>query len=147
MAYVYTCGGCGRQYTVYEEGEYICDCGTRYRYPAVMESKARYAEVGPVLMDSSSHSFKRARHSRRSFHHRHVGAAECPMAKASLLCAILSIPFFGILAPPALIFGFAARLMIANPRYRYTGDGMAVAGIIVATLSLAAWSVWFISLF
>jgi len=38
-------------------------------------------------------------------------------------------------------------LMIANPRYRYTGDGTAVAGIIVATLSLAAWSVWFISLF
>jgi predicted amidohydrolase len=68
-------------------------------------------------------------------------ADECPLAQASLLCALLSVPFFGVLAFPALILGFAARSMIANPKYRYTGDGVAGAGIIIATISLAAGAV------
>ena len=148
MAYIHTCQSCGRQYTVYKEGSYICDCGALYQYPAISAPKAKYAATAPVCIDASSRSFKRSeRHGRNAYHLHRIRVEECPLAKASLVCAILSIPFFGLLALPALIFGFGARVMIASPKYHYVGNGTATAGIVVATLSVAAWAVYFLAVF
>ncbi len=141
MAYIHTCQNCGRQYTVYKEGAYICDCGALYQYPAISAPKARYAATAPVCLDASSRSFKRSERSRREFYHpHHLRVEECPLAKASLLCAILSIPFFGLPALPGLVFGFGARVMIANPKYHYIGNGTATAGIVVSTISITVWA-------
>jgi hypothetical protein len=57
---------------------------------------------------------------------------------------VLSIPFFAIPAIPALIFGFAARMLIASPKNHYKGDAIAIAGIALATVSLSAWGMWLI---
>ena len=148
MAFIYTCQQCGKQYTVYEEGDYICDCGTRFHYPSATSSiTANYIATAPLFIDSSSRSLKRhIKFNQNPRHHiKKVKVEDCPLAKISLICAFLSLPFFGILAIPALLLGFAARIMISNPKYRYTGDGVAIAGIVVATISLSAWGVWLIT--
>ena len=143
MAYIYTCEECGRQYTVYQNGEYICDCGAVFEYPvATSGAKSNYAAIAPVFTDSSSRWVKK-----NSFISRHGARAllrkkQCPLATVSLIMAVLSVPLFGVFALPALIFGVAARILIADRKYRYYGDGTAVAGIIIATLSLAGWGVW-----
>ena len=147
MGFIYTCHQCGKQYTVYEEGDYICDCGDLFHFPAATSSiTANYVATAPVFLDSSSRSVKKHIRYKRSFrpHIVHAKIEDCPLAKASLICAFLSLPFFGILALPALILGFAARMMISNPKYRYTGDGVAIAGIIIATVSLSVWGVWLV---
>ena len=148
MAFIYTCQQCSKQYTVYEEGDYICDCGDRFHYPSATSSiTANYVATAPLFLDSSSRSVKRHIQFNRSFrpHITKVKIEDCPLAKASLICAFLSLPFFGILALPALLLGFAARMMISNPKYRYTGDGVAIAGIIIATISISAWGMWLIT--
>ena len=145
MDYIYTCQNCGKQYTVYEEGDYICDCGTQFHYPVATSSiTAEYTATMPQFLDSSSRSVRRHIHYNRhhTSTHRHLKIKDCPLAKASLIAALLSLPFFGITALPALLLGIAARIMISNPKYRYTGDGMAIAGMIVATISIASWGVW-----
>jgi hypothetical protein len=142
MGYIYTCQQCGKQYTVYEEGDYICNCGDRFHYPSATSSiTANYIAEAPAFLDSSSRSIKRQIHYNRSFrpYITKVPIEDCPLAKASLICALLSLPFFGILALPSLLLGFSARVMISNPNPRYTGDGIAVAGIIIATISSPAW--------
>jgi len=53
--------------------------------------------------------------------------------------------FFGITSLPALILGFAARMMIADPYYNYKGEGMALGGIILAILGCIGWGLWFLS--
>ncbi len=145
MTFIYTCQQCGKQYTVYEEGDYICDCGDRFHYPsAISNLTTNYTATAPLFLDSSSRSVKRHiqfKHSLRP-HITKVQIKDCPLAKASLICAFLSLPFFGILAIPALLLGFAARIMISNPRYRYTGDGVAIAALIIATISLSGWGMW-----
>lgn len=148
MAYIYTCNICGRQYTVYEEGNFICDCGDRFHYPSATSAiTSNYVATAPKFIDSSSRSVKRQIQFNNHFrpHIKKVRIEDCPLAKASLICALLSLPFFGILAIPALLIGFAARIMISDPRYRYAGDGTAIAGIIVATISLSGWGVWLIT--
>ena len=149
MAYIYTCTVCGRQYSVYEESDYICDCGDRFHYPSATSSiTANYATTALQFIDTSSGSLKRHIQYNNHFrpHIKKVNIEDCPLAKASLICALLSLPLFGILALPSLILGFAARIMIGNPRYRYTGDGIAIAGIIVSTISLSAWGVWLLTI-
>ena len=149
MAYIYTCRYCRQQYTVYEDGDYVCECGSSFHYPvAAPVLRANFTVAEPVYIDSSSKSVKK----NTKYHYSNIGSkgiakqTECPLAKGSLICAVLSVLFFGILAPPALIMGFAARMMIADKRYHYTGDTIALSGIVIGTLSFAAWSVWFISL-
>jgi hypothetical protein len=149
MAYIYSCGNCNAQYTVYEEGDYVCKCGNTFHYPVmapVMQSNLSATDA--VYMDSSSRSMKRSTkyHNIHSRAYSFTGGSECPLARGSLICAVLSLLFFGILAPPALIMGFAARVMIADKRYHYTGDSVALSGIIIATISFSAWGIWFISL-
>lgn len=150
MAYIYTCQHCSKQYTVYEEGDYVCECGSQFHYPAVAAAlQANLTVADPIFMDSSSKSIKR--NTKYIYHNtRSRGIAkttECPLAKGSLICGVLSLLFFGVLAPPALIMGFAARMMIADKRYHYSGDNIALTGIIIATISFSCWAVWFISLF
>ena len=145
MAYIYTCQYCSKQYTVYEDGDYVCECGGSFHYPATPTLQANLTVADPVYIDSSSKSVKRS----TKYHYSSKGISkhtECPLARGSLICAVLSVLFFGVLAPPALIMGFAARMMIADKRYHYTGDTIALSGIVIATVSFAAWSVWFISL-
>ena len=149
MAYIYTCQHCSKHYTVYAEGDYVCECGNLFHYPAGIPSvQANLTCAEPVYIDSSSKSMKRSTtYHYNSTHSRGIAkATECPLAKGSLICAILSLLFFGVLAPPALIMGFAARLMISDRRYHYTGDNIALSGIVIATISFTAWGVWFISL-
>ena len=149
MAYIYSCQYCQKQYTVYAEGDYVCECGNLFRYPAAAPVlQAHLTTVEPAYIDSSSKSLKRSTKYHYSSTQSRGGAktTECPLAKGSLICAILSLFFFGILAPPALIMGFAARLMIADRQYHYTGDNIALIGIVIATLSFAAWGIWLISL-
>ena len=141
MEFIYTCQQCGKQYTIYEEGDYICGCGNRFHYPSATSCiTANYVATPPVFIGSETGSFKK----HIQFHQdiRDAQIEDCPLAKISLICAFLSIPFFGILAIPALILGFAARMMISTPKYRYTGDGIAIAGIVIATISLSAWGIW-----
>ena len=149
MAYIYSCNSCNAQYTVYEEGDYICKCGKTFHYPIMAPAmQANFTASDAIYTDSSSRSMKRS----TKYHYNHTQSrifsrqSECPLAKGSLICAVLSLLFFGVLAPPALIMGFAARMMIADKRYHYTGDTVALSGIIIGTVSFAAWSVWFISL-
>ena len=149
MAYIYTCQCCTKQYTVYEEGDYVCNCGRQFHYPAVAPAlHANLTVAEPIYMDSSSKSVKRS----IKYHYNNTksrGIArtfECPLARGSLICAVLSLPFFGVLAPPALIMGFAARMMIADKSYHYTGDLVALTAIIIATISFSAWGIWFITL-
>ena len=144
MAYIHTCPKCSKQYTVYYDGEYICDCGECFEYPARSKhSKRKYRQTMPTYLDSSSRSM--IRKSRHVYHRNWSGKMptnDCPVAKGALIFAILSLVSFGILAPPALIMGFAARNLIADKRYRYTGDGLAIAAIIIGTISLICWGVW-----
>ena len=147
MSRLYTCPFCGRQYSIYQEGDYICDCGSRFHHPGVMEpsvKSAGYTAAMPMYIDSSSRSVKRhTRHNRRMRPRKaRIKNIDCPLAKASLICAVLSIPFFGIPAIPALLFGFAARMLIASLKNHYKGDGVAIAGIAVATVSLSGWGMW-----
>ena len=149
MAYIYTCQHCNKQYTVYAEGDYVCGCGNLFHYPAGMPvSQANLTIAEPIYIDSSSKSLKRnTKYHYNGTHSRGIAkTTECPLAKGSLICAVLSLIFFGVLAPPALIMGFAARLMISDRRYHYTGDNIALTGIVIATLSFTAWGVWFITL-
>ena len=143
MAYIYTCQDCGRQYTVYQDGEYVCDCGGVFQYPvATSGSKAGYATTAPVFIDSSSRSVRKGNYIKRRVGRSLLRKKQCPLATVSLIMAVLSIPLFGVLALPALVLGVAARIMIADRRYCYYGDGTAVAGIILATLALAGWGFW-----
>lgn len=147
MSYIYTCQRCRKQYMVYEEGEYICECGRLFHYPSVAGSwKAHLSGSVSAYPDIPRHGQALSSKTRRGNGRGFSPSSECPLAKSSLICAILSIIFFGVLAPPALIMGFAARMMIADKSYHYTGDNIALTGIIIATLSFAAWSLWYISL-
>ncbi|MCK5844423.1 MAG: DUF4190 domain-containing protein [Victivallales bacterium] len=148
MAYIYTCQECGRQYTVYQDGEYVCDCGDIFQYPvATSGEKAGYATTAPIFIDSSSRGVRRDSYISRRSGRSLLRKKQCPLATVSLLLAVLSVPLFGVFALPALIFGVAARIMIADRRYSYYGDGTAVAGIVIATLALAGWSVWVFKMF
>ncbi len=148
MSYIYTCQKCSKQYMVDEEGEYICGCGRVFHYPSASSSwKAHLSGSAASFADSSSASIIRTGTHTNRRHHRHSHQlSECPLAKSSLICALLSILFFGVLAPPALIMGFAARMMIADKSYHYSGENLALWGIAIATISLSVWTVWFITL-
>ena len=142
----YRCPNCGREYTVAFEGDYICECGVCFHFPAAAPvGSANYALTVPGYLDSSSRSVRRhmryARNSNVGRMKKMPALVDCPLGKASLICAFLSLPFFGIPAIPGLILGFAARIMISNPKYRYKGDGIAVAGIITSIISLSLWAV------
>ncbi|NOY75875.1 MAG: DUF4190 domain-containing protein [Kiritimatiellaeota bacterium] len=148
MAYIYTCQECGRQYSVYQDGEYVCDCGCLFEYPvATAGANAGYATAAPVFIDSSSRGVKRDSYIAHRGGRALLKKKQCPLATVSLIMAVLSIPLFGVLALPALIFGVAARIMIADRRFRYYGDGTAVAGIVIATFAIAGWAVWVFRLF
>jgi hypothetical protein len=148
MAYIYTCQNCSRQYTVFEDGEYICECGRTFQYPAVMsQTRANLTAAVPSYIDSSSRSVRRSVKFHTTTRSRSIARqTECPLAKGALICAIISLFSFGVLSLPAMIMGFAARMMIADKRYHYTGDTAALSGIIIATISFSIWTVWFITL-
>ena len=39
MANIYTCPTCSRRYTIYLDGDYICECGNVFAYPPVLSSE------------------------------------------------------------------------------------------------------------
>jgi hypothetical protein len=59
------------------------------------------------------------------------------MAIASLVCSLVAIPLFGIPAILGIIFGFVARSQIRKSNGSQTGDGMALAGIIIGFVFVA----------
>jgi hypothetical protein len=115
-------------------------------YPPLLASeKANFIALNPAYVDSSSRSVKRTTQPDRR---RHIhGAKDCPLARASLICGIIGLLFFGITSLPGLVFGIAAKLMIADPYYNYKGDVLAMSGVLVSLLGAIAWGVWFISRF
>ena len=146
MASVYTCPYCRRRYTIYRDGDYLCDCGRVFFYPPLLSSeKANFIALNPAFVDSASQSVRRTSQpdSRRHAH----GAKDCPLARASLICGIIGLLFFGITSLPGLVLGIAAKLMIADPYYNYKGDTIAMSGMITSLLGTIAWGVWFISRF
>jgi hypothetical protein len=146
MASVYTCPYCHRRYTIYRDGDYLCDCGRVFFYPPLLASeKANFIALNPAFVDSSSQSVKRTSppDSRRRSHR----AQDCPLARASLICGIVGLLFFGITSLPGVILGIAAKLMIADPYYNYKGDHLAMLGVITSLLGAIVWGVWFISRF
>lgn len=36
MASIYTCPDCRRRYTIYDDGDYLCECGRIFAYPPVL---------------------------------------------------------------------------------------------------------------
>lgn len=36
MASIYTCPACRRRYTIYKDGDYICECGNVFCYPPLL---------------------------------------------------------------------------------------------------------------
>jgi len=69
----------------------------------------------------------------------------CPLAVWSLILGILSVitcgPFTGI---PAIICGHLARSKIKMEPETLTGDGMALAGLIMGYFSVVAFIIFFI---
>jgi len=140
MSYIHTCPNCSKQYTVYYDGEYICECGSTFEYPKISKKKKQRHSPSTYYMDSPSRSIVRKTRSRYAYNN--VLVEECPLAKGAFIMALLSVVSFGLLAPPALILGFAARTMIADKRYRYTGDNLAIGAIIISTISMICWGMW-----
>lgn len=65
-----------------------------------------------------------------------------PMAITSLVLAIVGLSAcFGVLAPLAIPFGHVALRQIARSRGRQQGRGLAIAGLVLGYLALAAWVV------
>lgn len=149
MSYIYTCNSCTKQYTVYTEGEYICDCGNMFHYPSIAPIlKYNLSKNEPKFNDSATQSVQITKkiHDKNYKSRCFTTKRECPLAKTSLICAILSVIFFGILALPALIMGLFARILIADKKYHYSGDGIAISAILLSVISFAGWGSWFISL-
>jgi len=145
MASIYTCPYCRRRYTIYHEGDYLCDCGRIFFYPPLLASeKANFVTLSPTYLDSASKSVRRTFRASDSARRR-AGGRDCPLARASLICGILGLLFFGITSLPGLLLGIAGRIMIADPYYHYRGEGMALTGIVLSVVGAIAWSVWFCS--
>jgi hypothetical protein len=142
MASVYTCPYCHRRYTIYRDGDYLCDCGRVFFYPPLLSSeKANFIALAPAYADSASRSVRRtapAESRRRTAR----GAVDCPLARISLICGLLGVVFFGITSLPGLVLGIAAKLMIADPYYNYKGDGLALGGIFSSLLGIIVWGLW-----
>ena len=39
MASIYTCQTCRRRFTIYRDGDYLCDCGKVFSYPPVLSTE------------------------------------------------------------------------------------------------------------
>ena len=63
------------------------------------------------------------------------------MSRRSLL-AVGSLCFGMILGLVALILGLNARRQIAESQGRLTGDGMAIAGIVLGIVDIAFWALF-----
>ena len=143
MAYIHTCKYCSKQYTVYYDGEYICECGAVFQYPVNPKKERHHHSLSTYYMDSPSRSIKRR--TKTHYSHKLMLVEECPLAKGAFIMALLSVFSFALLAPPALILAFAARTMISDKRYHYTGDNIAIAAIIISLISLICWGMWFLA--
>ncbi|WP_462158310.1 DUF4190 domain-containing protein [Pseudoalteromonas sp. GB56] len=64
------------------------------------------------------------------------------LAIVSLVLGVLGIFFFGSIA--AVICGHIARSQIRKSNGNQTGDGLALAGLILGYLSIAFWGLWLI---
>ncbi|MEO2279476.1 DUF4190 domain-containing protein [Pseudoalteromonas pernae] len=64
------------------------------------------------------------------------------LAIVSLVLGIIGIFFFGSLA--AVICGHIARSQIRKSNGEQTGDGLALAGLILGYLSMAFWALWIV---
>ena len=70
-------------------------------------------------------------------------APDQSMALISLVCGVLSMFCFGLLAGiPAIITGKIARDRVAQDPSRYTGAGLALAGMILGGISTALSLLW-----
>jgi hypothetical protein len=66
------------------------------------------------------------------------------LAIASLVCSIAGVAFLALPAVLGLIFGLVARSQIRQSNGMQTGDGMALAGIIVGIAVIGFWALVFI---
>ena len=49
MPNIYTCPTCRRRYTIYHDGDYICECGNVFSYPPILSTeKACFIPVDDV---------------------------------------------------------------------------------------------------
>lgn len=149
MKGIYTCPYCLRSYSVEREGDYMCDCGRHFFYPPMQSSKSsKYTCTAPVYIDSTSKSVRKKSNlnmGRKGCSRSRTGE-DCPLARASLVCGVTGLIFFGILSIPALILGFAAAILIADPFYNYRGNWMAVSGILMGLVGTITWGGWLVSL-
>ncbi len=60
-------------------------------------------------------------------------------AIASLVCSITGVLFFSIPSVLGVIFGFVARSQIRRSNGTQSGDGMALAGVIVGFCVIGFW--------
>jgi uncharacterized RDD family membrane protein YckC len=67
------------------------------------------------------------------------------LAIASLACSIVGLPFVGIPAVLGVVFGFVSRSQIRSSGGSQTGDGLALAGIIVGFTVTALWVAFIIA--
>ena len=46
MKSIYTCPECRRRFTIYQDGDYLCDCGRIFYYPPILsQEKACFISV------------------------------------------------------------------------------------------------------
>ncbi len=150
MREVYTCPSCRRQYTVEYEGDYLCECGLAFHYPETRPFPSSNMAVAamPHAHDSASRSMRKS----TRFHRAQTRSGkirksriDCPLARASLICGILGVIFFGLLSVPAFILGMTASCMIARSN-RYKGAGLAIAGLILGIFGCVIWALCYVLL-
>ena len=61
------------------------------------------------------------------------------LAIASLVCSIGGLLFVGVPSVLGVIFGFVSRSQVRRSAGSQTGDGLALAGIIVGFAVIAVW--------
>jgi len=75
----------------------------------------------------------------------HAPMRTAPGAVASLVCGILGLLCFGFLfGPIAIILATQARGAVRRGRGIYSGDGLAIAGLVLGIIGTALHAVWLV---
>ena len=102
-----------------------------------------YADLAAVCGDLPAGPFSAV----APYHAGYYPAPQAPtsgVAVASLICGIAEFFTLGIAAVPAVILGHVARANIKRTGER--GDGLAIAGLVLGYLGIAAWALFFVVL-
>lgn len=82
MPSIYTCPTCRRRYTIYHDGDYICECGNVFSHPPILSAeKACFIPVSTISRPC-----------------RKIRTGSLPVKRengfAGMLCRLLSMPLF-----------------------------------------------------